>query len=684
MANHLAGESSPYLLQHAHNPVDWYPWGAEAMEKAKEEDKPILISIGYSACHWCHVMERESFEDPAVAEIMNAYFINIKIDREERPDLDHIYMDAVQAMTGSGGWPLNVFLTPETKPFYGGTYFPPSRAYNRPSWREILLAIHENFSNKRPEINAQSDYLVQHLLNANTAVKKHVEISAFSRENISSMAENILKTADQQEGGFGHAPKFPQTCVIQALLRDFYLTKNESSLRQACLSLDKMIDGGIHDHLAGGFARYATDEEWLVPHFEKMLYDNALLVTVISEAYQLTGRKNYRDTVAKTLEFVSRELLSTEGGFYAAMDADSEGVEGKYYVWDKKEIDELLKKDALLFCDYYDITESGNWEEKNILHVKEDLASFAHSRNRDIAELEEFLACCRYKVLEKRNSRIKPLLDDKVILGWNALMVTAYCKAYAAIGEESYKMTAIRTMDFIYKNFKGEGIFNFYHSFKEGKARFPAFLDDYAFLISALIQLQEVTGDANYLLKAKDICSYVISYFGNKSGGLFYFTHIDQNDVIIRKKEMYDGALPSGNSVMAHNLYCLGTVFDEPEWKLLAIKNCEEMSGMIFSYPGSFANWATLLQGMTYGMNEVVITGLEPGEIRKDFLSRFVPFRVFQSAGSSNDLFPLLRNKPISDPPLIFLCRDYSCQTPVKEVDELIPLLENVYKYKNN
>jgi len=684
--NRLSKESSPYLLQHAQNPVDWYPWGDEALQKAREENKPILVSIGYSACHWCHVMERESFEDPAIADIMNAHFVNIKVDREERPDLDHIYMDAVQAMTGSGGWPLNVFLTPDGKPFYGGTYFPPGKAFNRPSWQELLLSIRETFKVKRDEVEEQSNYLLKHLAGSNR-LGSHPQDGdepahlAFSKENLQTIAANILATADKLQGGFGHAPKFPQTFTIQWLLRDFYFTRNESSYKQACLSLDKMIRGGIYDQVGGGFSRYATDNEWLVPHFEKMLYDNALLVTVICEAYQLGGQAQYAHAVRQTLDFVKRECLSGEGGFYAALDADSEGVEGKFYVWDLSEIGEVLGRDARLFCAYYGVTEKGNWEDKNILHIKKPIDLFAKEQQQDPGELLLLFNDCLARLLERRNSRIRPQLDDKILLGWNALMISAYCKAYAALGVEEYKELAVRAMDFIWDRFRGEGIYYFYHSYKNEAAKFPAFLDDYACLIAALINLQEITGDANYLLKARDITSWVLLHFSEADGGYFYFTHEDQRDVILRKRELYDGAVPSGNSIMAMNLHYLAIVFDEPEWRERAVSNCLKLADLIALYPGSFGIWATQLQAMAYGMNEVVILGKNSAKTHIEFLRHFVPFRVYQSASAENTKFPLLRNKPIPEEVLIFLCRDYSCQNPVAEVHDLVPLLETVNKF---
>src|SRR5579871_1270921 len=541
--NRLAKETSPYLLQHAHNPVDWYPWGEEALQRAKRENKPILVSIGYAACHWCHVMERESFEDKETAELMNANFINIKIDREERPDLDHIYMDAVQAITGSGGWPLNVFLTPDAKPFYGGTYFPPRAFHNRPSWKDVLIGISESFKQKENEIDVQAENLLDHLMQSNSFGKKRSDDeddfeNVFNKENLYQVFENIMKSADKEDGGFGHAPKFPQTFTIQFLLHYYYFTKNEEALRQACLSLDKMIYGGIYDQIGGGFARYSTDNKWLVPHFEKMLYDNALLIIVLSECYQITKKDLYKNAIEETIGFVKRELASPEGGFYSSLDADSEGEEGKYYVWTKKEIDEILKDESEMFYSFYDVSERGNWEGENILHIKKSASEFAEQRNIDEKELIQSIGLSKQKVLKEREKRTRPALDNKIILSWNALMNIALSKASAALGNIEYKDLAVRNMSYLLENLKGDDTHLLFHCNSNGQSKFPGFLDDYAFVVSALIQLQEITSDSAYLLKAKEFTEYVIENFSANDDIQFFYTHKKQNDIIIRKKEI--------------------------------------------------------------------------------------------------------------------------------------------------
>jgi uncharacterized protein len=678
--NRLANETSPYLLQHAHNPVEWYPWGDEAIKKARDEDKPMLVSIGYSACHWCHVMERESFEDPVTASIMNKHFVNIKIDREERPDLDHIYMDAVQAIAGNGGWPLNVFLTPEGKPFYGGTYYPPFNLHNRPSWKSVLENISKAFKEKRREIEEQANNVTNHIAISGFGTGIQDGPQLFVKEDMETMYTQLMKTADRLDGGFGQAPKFPQTFSIRFLLQYYFYTGSQEALAHACLSLDKMIYGGIYDQLGGGFARYSTDSQWLAPHFEKMLYDNALLIIAMCEAFQATGKLHYRKAVNETIEFVTRELMSESGGFYSALDADSEGEEGKFYIWEKSEISELLGDQSDAFCSHYDVTDKGNWAGKNILRV----------RNPQVPVSETVEQGWKNKLIKARNKRIRPSLDDKILSGWNALMITACCKAFSAFGEKKYRDLAVSSIAFVEKKMKGSGKYYFYHSYKEkygsmgvweygseGKATIPGFLDDYAFLIEAYIQLQEVTGEVSYLNRAKELSDWVIENFSEEETGYFYYTHKEQDDVIVRKREVYDGATASGNSVMASNLLYLGTVFDVEEWKQRASGNTAGLKELILRYPGSFGVWATLLNGLTYPLYEVVLAGAYSEEKHLEFLRLGVPNRVFQLTSVTYFDLPLLRNKPIMGQSQFFLCRDYSCQQPVKEVAELKGLIKN-------
>ena len=684
MANRLIYETSPYLAQHAHNPVDWYPWGPEALERAKQEDKPILVSIGYAACHWCHVMERESFEDEATAAVMNEHFINIKIDREERPDLDHIYMDAVQAMTGSGGWPLNVFLTPDKKPFYGGTYFPPRQAYSKMSWTDTLLSVSQAFREKRKEIDAQAENLTSHILSSNDFGRQaNPSDELLTEEEVGEVFSNIMKTADARYGGFGKAPKFPQTFTIRFLLHYYQHTHDEAALTQARLSLDQMIYGGIYDQLGGGFARYSTDERWLAPHFEKMLYDNALLVTAMSEAFQITRDPLYIDTISHTLDFIERELLSPEGGFYAALDADSEGVEGKFYVWSKEETDRLLGEHAGLFNEFYTVSASGNWEHTNILHITATLETFAVNKQIDPIRLKEILRICRDILFEQRSKRVRPQLDDKILLGWNSMMNIAYSKAFAASGIEKYRELAIANMNFLLSRFLDGNTGKLWHTYKEGVGKYPAFLDDYALLIQALIHLQEITSDFTWLRKVKDLIKSVIGYFSEQETGYFYFTNKEQEDIIVRKKEWYDGATPSGNALMAWNLYYCGVVFDEEEWSARSVKMCGAVRQAVQKYPGSFGGWATLMMDMTYGIPEIAITGQDIDNVLKEILRIFIPFRILQSSPVEKADFPLLAGKSFLKPPKIYLCKDHSCQQPVTEATELIKMLGMVNKFNN-
>ncbi|HTE23157.1 thioredoxin domain-containing protein [Flavitalea sp.] len=676
MPNRLQHESSPYLLQHANNPVDWYPWSEEAFEKAIKEDKPVLVSIGYAACHWCHVMERESFENHETAALMNECYINIKIDREERPDLDHIYMDAVQAMTGSGGWPLNVFLTPQKKPFYGGTYFPPQQVHSRPSWKDVLVSLSDSYKNQRAELEKQAENLLDHMLKANSfGVGKQSSEKLATKQEIRAIYENVMKTADRVHGGFGRAPKFPQTFTIRFLLHYYHHTKEQEALDQALLSLDKMIFGGINDQLGGGFSRYSTDTTWLAPHFEKMLYDNALLIVTLAEAYQITGKKLYRDTINQTIQFVDNELTGPDTGFYSALDADSEGIEGKFYTWSYDEINYILDTKAALFCLVYGVVPGGNWEQTNILHLPKNIETVAATENIGVEELEKILADCRKKLMELRSERVRPQLDDKMLIGWNALMNIALSKAAAATSDKMFLRRAISNMEFMLQAYRQEDG-SFAHTYKNNISKYPAFLDDYAYLISALIHLQEVTANQEWLNIAKSLTNFVIGNFGQE-GPLFFYTQAGQKDVIIRKKEVYDGATPSGNSMMMWNLYQLGTIFDISEWKSRSIEMAASVQETVVKYPGSFGVWAGFLLSSAYGIPEIAITGQESTVLSIEFLRNFIGYNVFQSATLSNNDFPLLTEKPFSQKGQIFLCKDYACQAPVQTVAELVNLLEN-------
>jgi uncharacterized protein YyaL (SSP411 family) len=681
--NELSHETSPYLLQHAHNPVQWHPWGEAAITKAKESDLPILVSIGYSACHWCHVMERESFENEEVAAYMNEHFINIKIDREERPDLDHIYMDAVQAITGSGGWPLNVFLTTDLKPFYGGTYFPPQKAFNRASWKDVLIFMTDAWQNRRDEIEQQAETLAKHISEQGNLFsgKKMIDVTTtdtlFSKESCHTMGENMLKSADLSLGGFGNAPKFPQTFSIQYLLAYGHFFNNRKAIDHANFSLKQLINGGIYDQLAGGMARYSTDSAWLAPHFEKMLYDNALLVSVLSDAYQLTKDPFYKSAIEKTLQFFIDEMQHPDGGYYAAMDADSEGIEGKYYVWDKEELDTIIGEDAALVCQWFGVTEKGNWEHKNILHITQTAETFAIENNISVEALQAKIDHAVTKLLVVRNKRIRPATDDKIILGWNALLLTAFCKAASALGNPLYTSKAISLYSFLKEKFSRDGTI-VYHTYKNNVARHPAFLDDYACLIQACILLQEITSDQSYLSEAERMTEQVIGQFGHAEGPFFYYTHQDQQDIILRKTEMYDGAVPSGNSIMAGNLLYLSIVLNRPDWADRANSMLSAMGELVQKYPTSFGVWAMEILKRAVEPVEIIVTGKNLSTLLPQILAEYLPHKIIQSAMINQD-FPLFQGKEFGDESRIFICKNYGCQPPVNSLAAMLDLLKYPY-----
>ncbi|MFY7963860.1 MAG: thioredoxin domain-containing protein [Chitinophagaceae bacterium] len=672
--NQLIHSQSPYLLQHSHNPVDWFPWCNEALQKSIDENKPILVSIGYSSCHWCHVMERESFEDETTAAIMNQNFINIKIDREERPDLDHIYMDAVQAMTGSGGWPLNVFLTPQLKPFFGGTYFPPVNAHGRMSWKDTLLAVSKAFIERNDDIENQATKLTEHLISSNSfKALKNKSNEEINVEMLQQIASNVLAQGDVVWGGFGNAPKFPQTGCIQYLLRQYHFTKDEECLNQALLSLDKMIQGGIYDQVGGGFSRYSTDEKWFAPHFEKMLYDNALIVGVLCEAYQITKKKIYADVIHQTLDFVEKELMNTEFAFYSALDADSEGIEGKFYTWGKAEIEKLLGEDASIFCEIYNVKDEGNWEHDNILWLKKTVEEYAKSNKLDVGELDKKIKHCKETLLIERNKRIRPQLDDKIITSWNAMMNVAYSKAFAATGFERYKHIAISNMSFLLNDiFCNE---NLMHCYKNNKAYISAFLDDYAYLIYALIHLQEITGNQNYIVNAKQLCDQVMQKFADNESFFFFFTEQNQENTIVRKIEIYDGAVPSANSIMAFCINYLSGVFFDDNLRKRFLDMSTALSSAILKHPTSFSYWASSLQSVVYTCKEIVAVGEAANTAIATILSKYIPNKIFLSANNEASCFlPILKGKWVENETNYFICQGQSCLPPAKELYKFLHL----------
>ena len=674
--NKLQHETSPYLLQHAHNPVDWHAWKPEAFAKAEKEDKPILVSIGYSTCHWCHVMERESFEDKEVAEYMNENFVCIKVDREERPDVDQIYMEASQVLTGGGGWPLNCFLTSDKRPFYAGTYYPPMPAHNRPSWLQVLMNISHTFQNKRETVEDQANRLTDIIKNAGknftgSQLKIVTEGCPFKKSLLDNIYKSLHRGFDKKYGGFGGAPKFPGTMALGYLMGYHYHTGKQEALDHALFSLDKMAMGGIYDHLGGGFARYTVDAKWLVPHFEKMLYDNALLVGVLADAYKITHKELYKETIEETLQWVDREMTHPDGGFYSAQDADSEGVEGKYYVWDRSEIMEALGGDAVFFNGFYDVSEKGNWEEKNILWRKYTYFEYAEMIGAEESYLKMKLASAREKLFALRDKRVHPGLDDKILLDWNALMCRAYAKAYAALGHEYYKEVAVKNMEFILEKFQQADGVKFYHTYKNGSAQYDAFLDDYAFLIEALIDLHEITLDTSYLLQAGRLTDYVVQHFLDGSDKMFYFTSSEQKDVPLRRKDLYDSATPSGNSTMVRNLQRIGILLGNEEYRALATDMLLTMKGSIEKYPSSFSRWASAMMSEIFGIPEIAVVGEKTAEMTKTINSNFIPQKTMMGTSETNDDFPLLAGKDVEAKTLIYLCQNYACRQPVMTVEDL-------------
>lgn len=667
--NKLQHETSPYLLQHQHNPVNWYAWKPEALAKAKAEDKPILVSIGYSTCHWCHVMERESFENEEVAEIMNEHFVCIKVDREERPDVDQIYMEACQIMTGQGGWPLNCFLMPDGRPFFAGTYFPPRPAHGRPSWSQVLEQLATAYKTRRPEIEKQAAQLVGIIEGSgdnfiNNATSDLTNDQVLNPVLIDNIFHHLKDNFDTQEGGFGTAPKFPGTMNLHYLLNYSHFRNNEEAKVHALFSINRMIRGGIYDQLGGGFSRYTVDRAWLVPHFEKMLYDNALLISLLADAYKLTTDRLYKDTIEHTLAFVQREMMSAEGGFYSAYDADSEGVEGKFYVWDKAEIDEILGDEAKVFNQFYGVSEFGNWEHENILWREYSYAAFAKNNDLDEADLRKQLAKNREQLFEIRKERIHPGLDDKILLDWNALMCSAYANAAMALDNEAYKEIATRNLDFLLQTFEQpDG--SFHHTCKNGQTQYSAFLNDYAYLIEAIIDVYHLTFNLDLLVKAKKITDFVLAQFLDETQSMFYFAAAD-SELIVRKKEIYDSAVPSGNSTMVRNLQRLSIIFNESHYRALAQKMLVSMSATVTRYPSSFGRWALGMLNEAYSIKEIAIVGSEAEQKAKSINQQFIPNKVMMIGADENPAFPLLNGKKAQDKTLIYVCQNYACQVPIE------------------
>ncbi len=641
MANKLINEQSPYLLQHAHNPVDWYPWGDEAFERAKAEHKPVIVSIGYAACHWCHVMEHESFEDKETAAYMNGHFVCIKVDREEHPDVDHMYMDAVQAIGGSGGWPLNVFVTPERAPFYGGTYYPPRPAYNRPSWMQLLQRMDELWHLQQDEVAQQAGQMIQHLRQASQKIFTKND-TAVDKDTCRKIADNLLKQADKEKGGFGNAPKFPGTMAISFLLEHYHFTGYKPALAQALLSLDAMTNGGIYDQLAGGYARYSTDREWLAPHFEKMLYDNALLISSLCDAYSITKAARYKATIEETIAFVENELKDSTGGYYCAIDADSEGVEGKFYTWTWDEWLSTSGENGAVAAQYFGVVPQGNWEGTNILHVAKSIEEIASENNLPAEVVISRIAVVKHKLLAAREKRIRPLTDDKSLLSWNALMNASICKAGVVLGADKYVKRAEAHMEWMLREFQANG--QLYHAWKNGIAKIPAKLDDYAYLVQALLQLASATGENKWVLIAAELLQKVISGF-SREDGFFYYTPEGQNDIPVRKVDLYDGATPSANAVMAHNLWMCGMCMAQNAWIEQSRTMLRHMSDTAVRYSYSFGYWAMLIQRHTMGMKTIICAGEAAEELSGKIRANYLPHSFLLTSQKEISDLPILEKK---------------------------------------
>lgn len=659
--NRLIHESSPYLLQHAHNPVDWMAWGDEALQKAKDENKLLLVSVGYSACHWCHVMEHESFEDEKVAKIMNDLFICVKVDREERPDIDQVYMTAVQLMTGHGGWPLNCFALPDGRPLYGGTYFQKER------WKEILLNLADLWKSEPEKCLQYAHELTEGVKRAEKLVPDDAapEINA---DTLGLSVEQWMMRFDTAVGGPNRAPKFPLPNNYLFLLRYAHLSDNEELLKHVKLTLDKMAMGGIYDQLGGGFARYSTDMLWKVPHFEKMLYDNGQLVSLYSEAFRKTGNALYKEVVYETLAFVQRELCSGEGAFYSALDADSEGVEGKFYVWSEKELKAILRDDFSWFADYYNVNSVGYWEDENYILLRRERDEFIAAKHHcTVDELRKKLAKAKSLLMTERATRVRPGLDDKTLTSWNALMLKGYIDAYDAFGENEFLHAALKNARFIRDvQLRSDG--GLWHSWKSGKSSINGFLEDYAFVIEAFVSLYQVTFDEAWLQLAEQLTNYTVQHFSDTSTGMFWFTSDEDAALIARKMEISDNVIPASNSAMARNLFYLGHLLGKSEWIERAQQMLKLVQKEIISYGAGYSNWMIVQLHLVFPFHEIAIVGNAVDKTRADFRNRYVPNQIFAgSAGLS--VLPLLKNRFAEGKTQIYVCENNTCQLPVETAE---------------
>ncbi|MGE0826523.1 MAG: thioredoxin domain-containing protein [Candidatus Binatia bacterium] len=676
--NRLIHETSPYLLQHAHNPVDWYPWGEEAFARAKQENKPILLSVGYSACHWCHVMEHESFESEKIAKLMNELFVNIKVDREERPDIDEIYMNAVQMLTGRGGWPMTVFLTPEGKPFYGGTYFPSEDRHGLPAFPRVLAGVAQAYY-ERPQDVAQSTSQI--LANLEKLTQREETIRSLQVETLERAAASLVQHVDQTYGGLGGAPKFPNSMVFAFFLRAYKGTNNEQYLRVTTHTLRKMAAGGIYDHLGGGFHRYSVDERWLVPHFEKMLYDNALLAGLYLEAYQVTHEEFFRQMVEDILAYVEREMLHPNGGFYSTQDADSEGKEGTFFIWSQEEVLLLLGEEkGAIFCRYYDVTDVGNFEHYNILHPTLTVEQLAKLFDRSSDDVSQVLRDAKARLFAIREQRVKPGRDEKILTSWNGLMVSAFTEAYKVVGNPRYLEIARKTASFILNNlYKNERLLR---SYRDGQAKVNAYLDDYAYFVAALLDLYEATFERLYLDRAKDLTEVLLTRFWDSNEGGFFFTSDEHEVLISRSKSAFDGAVPSGNSVATLNLLRLGFLTDTRKYIEKAEKILRLFYDPMEQNPFGFSHMLSALDFYLRNPTEIVVLGDREGAETQQWLSHihrfFLPNKTIRCVNPhEGEAMPsfLAGREHQGGKLTAYVCQNFTCSLPVTTWEGLETLL---------
>ena len=674
--NKLIDETSPYLLQHAHNPVEWYPWGEEAFARAKAEDKPLLVSIGYSACHWCHVMEHESFEDEKVAAIQNEHFINIKVDMEERPDVDQIYMNFVQITTGHGGWPMNVFITPEKLPFFGGTYFPPAQRYNMPSWPQVLMSISEAWNTRRDELMLSANEILGELRRLSVA---DASMAGVDEGLLEHAYKSFVKSYDAKNGGFGGAPKFPAAMGMEFLLRYWKRTGDSGALEMVKATAEKMAKGGIYDQLGGGFHRYAVDAIWLVPHFEKMLYDNAQLIRIYLHLYQITKEEFFKRIAVEILEYVRREMTDKSGAFYSTQDADSEGEEGKFFVWTPEAIAEVLgEEDAKEFCLLYDITSEGNFEGHNIPNIRGgttgDLGNSSDGETNKSLEVDsERARAWRTALFTHREKRIKPFRDEKVLTAWNGLMLSAFAEASAVLNDPEYLEIARKNADFLLSELRQNG--RLLRTWKDGRAKLNGYIEDYANLADGLIELYQVSGEANYLHTARELGDGMITEFWDEENGGFFFTSNDHEELIVRNKDFFDNATPSGNSVAAEVLLKLAKLYGEEKYERFASTVMRLAASQVKRFPSGFGRMLGAMEFMLAPVKEVAIVGARASELEREIWSAYRPFKVVAIGENGTDI-PLLKGRPAIDKkPTAYICQNFVCQRPVTGVEELRDLI---------